>query len=593
MTNKLFFFLTFCCSYVMLTAQDNIVYEQLPGASPISSVMTTKILDPQVLNAPDGNYYLTGVCPGDSHNVPLYRSSDLKTWRFVKNVLHSTSYFQAPEIHYINNIYWIVVSHCEQIQLYKSDDAIGPYILHSSLLNGRSPSLFEDKDSSNYLIFGDGQIVPLTKDLKSVIGRPHRIIPSNYKKPSYPGWVTEMKVTDRVGTDGAFMRYENGKYFLYCNDWGTRLNTRLNETYYAVADSITGPYSLRKLSLLHSGQGSIFKDKAGKAYAVFSPLQSDDKVCINEKPVIEELKQNQESGFVPSGKHSFLKEPWASLQPNHPANMRDPSIHLGPDNYYYLVYTEGGGEARVPEATIKLWRSKDLQNWTEVARLLNWNEVGGQVNGNPIKLPDLLKVWAPEITYIKSKKLWLLTFSMPLSGENGGSQSWILKSEKVEGPYKNITKGAMVNGIDGFIFEDENGSVYYLWQNGNIAKMNDNLTGFAEKPSFMNGFTGVEGMSLIKINGKYMLTKSVNIGEVNVCTYDAYYGVADNVYGPYTLKGCIEHGGHSTWFKGVDDKWRMTIFGSDVSCPIHQRLGIFRFDVDENFTVIPKINTTK
>jgi hypothetical protein len=121
-----------------------------------------------------------------------------------------------------------------------------------------------------------------------------------------------------------------------------------------------------------------------------------------------------------------------------------------------------------------------------------------------------------------------------------------------------------------------------------MIEMNDDLTGFVGEFKKLEGLHGIEGMSLIKINGKYLLSRSDNTGGPGTATYEAIYGISDNIWGPYEYKGSVSHCGHTTMFLGYDGKWRMTMFGSDSHAPVHHGLGILQFDLDENDKIVVK-----
>ena len=77
-------------------------------------------------------------------------------------------------------------------------------------------------------------------------------------------------------------------------------------------------------------------------------------------------------------------------------------------------------------------------------------------------------VWAPEMHYIKSVKNWFIVACMNESA--GGRGSFILRSKtgKPEGPYENIEGNkdkAIFPNIDGSLFEDTDGTVYFVGHN--------------------------------------------------------------------------------------------------------------------------------
>ena len=161
-----------------------------------------------------------------------------------------------------------------------------------------------------------------------------------------------------------------------------------------------------------------------------------------------------------------------------------------------------------------------------------------------------------------------------------------------EGPYVDPVGGPISNGIDGFLYQDEDDAVYYLWGGGNMAKMKKDMSGFAEEPITLlaDGWEkmGYEGCGLIKYKGKYILTGSDHTGDHNG-TYNLMYAVADKVTGPYSERRfAAGHAGHGTIFKGSDGKLYCTIFGSDSHSPVQRQLGIIEIDFDEEFNFVVK-----
>lgn len=70
--------------------------------------------------------------------------------------------------------------------------------------------------------------------------------------------------------------------------------------------------------------------------------------------------------------------------------------------------------------------------------------------------------------------------------------------------------GPVTSGIDASLFTDDDGTVYYVWQDGRIAKMNEQMNDI-EGPSYLLPPTnfihvGFEGAFLFKANGRYYLS---------------------------------------------------------------------------------------
>lgn len=311
----------------------------------------------------------------------------------------------------------------------------------------------------------------------------------------------------------------------------------------------------------------------------------------------------------------------SSVKPLFETWMRDTYVTLGPDGYYYMTGTTVSPDRKFAGGFVHswdyndgiyLWRSKDLKDWQGLglvwsfANDATWQKKGVPVaagahgpNGEPLD-SFYRAIWAPELHYIKSKKQWLMVAC--LSGKVG---SFILKSTsgKPEGPYVNIegnadgplfsvkdvagilvpgsTETGKYSGIDGTLFEDDNGDVYFVGKDHYIAKMKADLSAlaepfkrFAEKP--YNPEPYIEGVYLTKHGGKYQLLQTVwsvrqPDGSFSYIenkekgkafhSYDVVVAEADNIYGPYGLRyAAILEGGHNNLFVDKKGAWWSTVF---------------------------------
>lgn len=290
--------------------------------------------------------------------------------------------------------------------------------------------------------------------------------------------------------------------------------------------------------------------------------------------------------------------------------IRDTWVTLGPDDYYYMTGTtatpdrEFVGQVHCWDWNdgLYLWRSKDMDTWEAMGLIWSMEQDGTwqkypkihkegtkypqkSLNGDPLD-NKFHAVWAPELHYIKSAKNWFMVACLNESA--GGRGSFILKSSsgKPEGPYVNIegnAQGPLFPQIDGSLFEDEDGTVYFVGHNHFIAKMKPDMSGYAEEIRQLDEQQYkpepyVEGAFIFKHDNKYHLVQAiwshrledgtdtyVEIkGKTNQKTrysYDCIIATADNVYGPYSKRyNAITGGGHNNLFKDKEGKWWATIF---------------------------------
>ncbi|WP_321996612.1 family 43 glycosylhydrolase [Draconibacterium orientale] len=601
---------------VTLTASAQFLVQPDYDAQPIKPVVKG-LSHPHVCVAPDGWNYLTGTV-GDpkkdfeNDGIYLWKSKDLNNWQELGKVFdvseitwqkrgesvygtnHSKrrSGCRGAELHFIKGEYYLVYSTVYQsigVLKSKTGDAEGPYEDWSKLLPwGFDPSLFEDEDGNVYLTWNGGYIARLSDDLKALDERPKAVIPEIF--PS-KGW-GEYPVLDKVGTAGAHIIRLNGKYCLVASDLQHRMGTWCDDQFLSVSDGdIYGPYHRREFVVPHAAHSSIFKDREGNWWSTFAGNPDDPYAMFTGSTGLIPLVQGTRYRLKPSPKVILEKGVIGSMHPVKSVKdifMRDPSICVGHDGAYYLVSTLGQ-PSQPPFGGLKMWRSTDLENWNALGYIWNWDKNATWQTNRKRDEPDRKEMlWAPEIAYINGT--YWICFSHSLTPR----VTSLIKSSTglPEGPYIDPVGGPVSDGIDGFLFQDEDGEVYYLWGGGQMVKMKKDMSGFAEEPITIlaGGWEkmGYEGCCLIKYKGKYILTASDHSGDHNG-TYDLMYAISDNVEGPYSKRRfAAGHAGHATLFQGTDNKLYCTVFGSDSHCPVHQQLGIIEVDFDEDFNFIIK-----
>lgn len=269
--------------------------------------------------------------------------------------------------------------------------------------------------------------------------------------------------------------------------------------------------------------------------------------------------------------------------------LRDPSICRGPDGTWYLTGTSQPFWGDNNRHGIRIWKSRDFVTWGPLGTVWRYG-------GSPWHKPYLEKkkpLWAPELHSLKGT-FWL-TYSMP--GWDGPgfdrmrrtSGSGLLKSitGRPEGPYTDVQPHERLGDeIDGSLFEDEDGTVYFLWHCGRIARMKPDLSSLAEPPRqlrttapdpdpahhgslcraiFGDGsfdHVGFEGAFLLKVNDLYYLA----CAESYEGRYSCMVATSTNIYGPYSARyEAIPHGGHNVFFQDECGDWWSTIFNGPVS----------------------------
>lgn len=272
------------------------------------------------------------------------------------------------------------------------------------------------------------------------------------------------------------------------------------------------------------------------------------------------------------------------LIPN--TQLRDTIVILGGDGNYYLTGSSGANIWDFNDG-IELWRSPDLKKWDYVGEVWSFDKDGTwekdwRWHRNPVRA-----IWAPEIHYIKRLDNYFITISMP-PGNRG-----ILKSAtgKPEGPYVNAlaNDGFFKGGIDGTLFEDDDGKVYFTSGGASsILLMNDDLSGTVgephrieyEKPadgSWTRGSIAMEGASLFKRNGIYYLGGAAFYQG----RYSSVVALSTNIFGPYkNWEEAVPCGGGTDYFRDKEGNWWDAYFGNDSQSPFREKPAIVKVDFD-------------
>ena len=286
-----------------------------------------------------------------------------------------------------------------------------------------------------------------------------------------------------------------------------------------------------------------------------------------------------------------------NLKPLIPdTQLRDTIVILGGDGNYYMTGSSGADIWDFNDG-IELWRSADLKKWDYVGGVWSFDKDGTWEKRWRWHRKPVRAIWAPEIHYIKRLNNYFITTSMP-PGNRG-----ILKSTtgKPEGPYVNAlaNDGFFHGGIDGTLFEDDDGKVYYTSGGASsIQLMNDDLRGTVgephhvqfEKPadgSWTRGSIAMEGASMFKRNGVYYLGGAAFYKD----RYSSVVAMSTNIFGPYkNWTEAVPCGGGTDYFRDKEGNWWDAYFGNDYQSPFREKPAIVRVDFDKNGKIyVPKI----
>ena len=290
------------------------------------------------------------------------------------------------------------------------------------------------------------------------------------------------------------------------------------------------------------------------------------------------------TGLAASGVVAEVKLP-QGFKPLFDTPLRDTSVCLGPDGTYYLTGTTGAPTWWESNDGIRLWKSKDLATWEPVGLVWSFEKDATWQKGAVDKNGKLIRaIWAPEIHFINGT--FCIAYSVNYrraDGQYAGTGLLRSASGQAEGPYRDVkADGPLTPDIDASLFQDDDGSVYFLYAAGWIARMKDDLSGLAEEPRLIRPAgaprVGYEGAFLFKANGRYHLScADINPPGSKTHTYDCMVASAPALAGPWSERYlAIPHGGHNAFFKDRQGQWWSTFFGSDATAPFRERPALLR-----------------
>jgi beta-xylosidase len=520
----------------------------------------------------------------NSKTIHVWRSTDLLHWQSLGGVwsvagdgpAHEVN---APEIHFIKGAFYVVYGLKQGgIRLIKSDSgAQGPYEDMGLLWSkGHDPSLFEDTDGKVYLLCDADRIALLDLEKMSLAHQPRALL-----------WEDESKLdrdSSRMG--GLFMVRKNRQYYLFYSVSDTRLDGRTRDVYVSQADRPNGPFKTGYLAIPHASQTSVFLDALGHEWGTFCAPPQDTWAVFSGRPGLVPLTLTDERRFRPQGTVILEKGPVARLQPVFDKPLVSPSVTLGHDGQYYMVASNSSWQAPTAECHVSLWRSRTLERWEPLGDILNFDED----LANELSQDRSVPIMSAELKYSPSRTTYYLVFTTL----DTKAKTWLFHSisGKPEGPFVNVKDGFMVEGVDGFLYEERE-VLYLLWSNGKIAKLNQKVTGLdgpVHQLTTEGGLPiGSEGMCLIKAGKTYIWTAAQWHGTDALSrTYDLVAAVSDTLLGPYRSRQFVmPHAGHSTLFQDATFQWHAVFSGYDKTAPFRNRLGLMNLDIKTDGTVIP------
>lgn len=348
---------------------------------------------------------------------------------------------------------------------------------------------------------------------------------------------------------------------------------------------------------VQSGTSVTIEAVAGAQYSIeIQATWRGDKADMT----LRLLANDSTEGFSLSVGRILMEHEDVSATVIHDIPLRDTFICTGPDGYYYMTGTTGP-DFWNNNYVIHIYRLEDLADWEDLGVVWDFrtDATWAKTVTNDTRVP----VWAPELAYINGN--WYMTYSL---GFNDGYCGGILVSTtgKPEGPYTDTTTSKLVDNIDGSLFQDDDGTVYYIYDEGLIAPLKDDLSGFAGEFTPLLAADGLpvgfEGCYIFKHDGRYYLTaatynQSYNADGKLITTYDSMIAVSDSLYGPYSdTRLLLRDGGHNNLFCDKKGNLYTTLFSPNGAQGFSCQPAIVRLKEDERgilSVAVPKTETVE
>jgi len=245
--------------------------------------------------------------------------------------------------------------------------------------------------------------------------------------------------------------------------------------------------------------------------------------------------------------------------------------------------------------------SKDLVTWKKHPNVLDIKDVKWAA----------YSIWAPSITR-KDGKYYLFFGANDIQSDKELGGIGVAVADKPEGPFIDHIGKPLVDKfhnkaqpIDQFVFQDQKDGQYYLlyggWRNCNIAKLNEDFTGFkpfddGEVFKSITPENFVEGVFMIQRKGKYYLMWSE--GGWTGPDYSVAYAIADSPMGPFKRVGKILQqdpaiatgaGHHSVINTPGTDDWYIFYHRRPLTTTNghHRETCVDRMYFDENGLILP------
>jgi xylan 1,4-beta-xylosidase len=235
--NRLFFILILFCSVSLNAQQTGRSYGDQGNGFFLNPIFAGEYPDPTILR--DGSdYYMTHTSINNYPGLLIWHSTDLVNWKPIAHALNkSVGEIWAPDLVKHNGKFYIYfpARDYRSTMVVTADQITGPWTDPVELkISHIDPGHIVGKDGKRYLFFSDGNVIQLSDDGLSTVGK-IRTVYEGWKYPS--DWLTECFCLESPKL------FKRGKYFyLVSAQGGTAGPPTSHMAVVARSKSIFGPW---------------------------------------------------------------------------------------------------------------------------------------------------------------------------------------------------------------------------------------------------------------------------------------------------------------------------------------------------------------
>lgn len=527
----------------------------LPAADILKPEIGQPLRDASVARAPDGTFFLVGTGTEgtyqgkpdffNNHALRVWSSKDLVTWQDAGEAINLATrqgwrndpllqfYFlperplgakftralTTPRLAFLGGEAFLSFSMLgHDVRWLRAPAATGPW-KDGRLHDGKPPeehggpkslrtingpgdgSLFADADGSAWLLWGPGFLAKLNPEKNDILHDTRSFLLA--RVAGYPNaeWCA------RQFRPAAFsLVRHDGKYVLVWSAFTDEAGHRRQDSFFAVSESLMGPYSEPRPLLRSSGPVTVFDagdrglmascsvEDAPKlvpltfqngllAAAAALPMSPEPPAARPAAPVMFDYAKSKPGGrwaehvgeelayqFQPvtaAGPIATKQTNGRSkLVPLFDLPMSDVAVCQGGDGAWYLTGTVASRKDKGADFQnndgIYLWRSPDLATWEPLGKVWDIEKNGSawakqfRIPGDNLLRTDLCRgVTAPEIHFFQD------TYWLAYSMNGRGTGLLRSKSGRAEGPYEDVGRMTAMGESPSLFVED--GRVFWLF----------------------------------------------------------------------------------------------------------------------------------